>query len=37
MIQEFRPFGELEIRGRSLKTSINAVDLLKEYIHGTTL
>ena len=37
MIQEFRLFGELGIRGKSLKISINVADLLKKYMHGITL
>jgi hypothetical protein len=37
MIQEFGPFGELGIPGKSLKTGINAKDLLQKYMHGTTL
>jgi hypothetical protein len=37
MIQEFGPFGELGIRGKSLKTGINAADQFKKYMQGTTV
>ena len=37
MIQEFGPFGKLDIRGKSLKTSINAADLRKKFMQGTIL